>query len=53
MTCRFFFPTINEMTPIEIDQVGSEEKIHVYYAHGEEGLSNLQRRAYWLLDKLV
>lgn len=31
-------------------KVGSEEKIHVYYAHGE-GASNLQRRVYWLLDK--
>lgn len=33
-------------------KVGSEEKIHVYYAHGE-GDSNLQRRVYWLLDKAL
>ncbi|KAH7433257.1 hypothetical protein KP509_07G061900 [Ceratopteris richardii] len=33
-------------------KVGSEEKIHVYYAHGE-GDSNLQRRSYWLLDKAL
>lgn len=31
-------------------KVGSEEKVHVYYAHGE-GDSTLQRRVYWLLDK--
>ncbi|KAH7288259.1 hypothetical protein KP509_31G019600 [Ceratopteris richardii] len=33
-------------------KVGSEEKIHVYYAHGD-GDSNLQRRSYWLLDKAL
>lgn len=33
-------------------KVGSEEKIHVYYAHGD-GESNLQRRVYWLLDKTL
>ncbi|KAI5073595.1 hypothetical protein GOP47_0011608 [Adiantum capillus-veneris] len=33
-------------------KVGSEEKIHVYYAHGE-GESSLQRRVYWLLDKAL
>ncbi|KAI9084292.1 hypothetical protein K1719_033799 [Acacia pycnantha] len=31
-------------------KVGNEERIHVYYAHGEEN-SNFVRRCYWLLDK--
>ncbi|KAF6156965.1 hypothetical protein GIB67_039726 [Kingdonia uniflora] len=31
-------------------QVGNEEKIHVYYAHGEDNPSFV-RRCYWLLDK--
>eukprot|EP00249_Psilotum_nudum_P023486 c28893_g1_i1 orf=378-3620(-) len=33
-------------------KVGSAEKIHVYYAHGEDD-SNFQRRVYWLLDKTL
>ncbi|XP_021774123.1 calmodulin-binding transcription activator 5-like isoform X1 [Chenopodium quinoa] len=31
-------------------KVGTEEKIHVYYAHGEDN-PNFVRRCYWLLDK--
>ncbi|XP_054786379.1 calmodulin-binding transcription activator 5-like isoform X2 [Prosopis cineraria] len=31
-------------------KVGNEERIHVYYAHGEEN-PNFVRRCYWLLDK--
>lgn len=31
-------------------KVGNEERIHVYYAHGEDN-STFVRRCYWLLDK--
>ncbi|XP_010259340.1 PREDICTED: calmodulin-binding transcription activator 5 isoform X2 [Nelumbo nucifera] len=31
-------------------KVGDEERIHVYYAHGEDN-PNFVRRCYWLLDK--
>lgn len=31
-------------------KVGTEERIHVYYAHGEDN-STFVRRCYWLLDK--
>lgn len=31
-------------------KVGNEERIHVYYAHGEDN-SGFVRRCYWLLDK--
>ncbi|XP_027919301.1 calmodulin-binding transcription activator 5-like isoform X2 [Vigna unguiculata] len=31
-------------------KVGNEERIHVYYAHGQDN-SNFVRRCYWLLDK--
>ncbi|XAR49681.1 hypothetical protein NMG60_11032949 [Bertholletia excelsa] len=31
-------------------KVGDEERIHVYYAHGEDN-STFVRRCYWLLDK--
>lgn len=31
-------------------KVGNEERIHVYYAHGEDNLTFV-RRCYWLLDK--
>ncbi|XP_042751940.1 calmodulin-binding transcription activator 5 isoform X2 [Lactuca sativa] len=31
-------------------KVGNDERIHVYYAHGEDQ-STLVRRCYWLLDK--
>ncbi|CAH1454456.1 unnamed protein product [Lactuca virosa] len=31
-------------------KVGSDERIHVYYAHGEDQ-STFVRRCYWLLDK--
>ncbi|XP_063937521.1 calmodulin-binding transcription activator 5-like isoform X1 [Daucus carota subsp. sativus] len=31
-------------------KVGNEEKIHVYYAHGEDN-PTFVRRCYWLLDK--
>ncbi|XP_014508866.2 uncharacterized protein LOC106768308 [Vigna radiata var. radiata] len=30
-------------------KVGNEERIHVYYAHGQDN-SNFVRRCYWLLD---
>ncbi|GMP57038.1 hypothetical protein CsSME_00021291 [Camellia sinensis var. sinensis] len=33
-------------------KVGNEEKIHVYYAHGEDN-STFVRRCYWLLDKTL
>lgn len=33
-------------------QVGTEERIHVYYAHGEDN-PKFVRRCYWLLDKYV
>lgn len=33
-------------------QVGNEERIHVYYAHGEDS-PTFVRRCYWLLDKYV
>ncbi|XP_052207150.1 calmodulin-binding transcription activator 5-like isoform X2 [Diospyros lotus] len=33
-------------------KVGNEEKIHVYYAHGEDN-STFVRRCYWLLDKML
>ncbi|PHT66961.1 Calmodulin-binding transcription activator 5, partial [Capsicum annuum] len=33
-------------------QVGNEEWIHVYYAHGEDS-STFVRRCYWLLDKTL
>jgi len=33
-------------------QVGNEERIHVYYAHGED-TPTFVRRCYWLLDKYV
>lgn len=33
-------------------QVGNEERIHVYYAHGDEN-PTFVRRCYWLLDKYV
>lgn len=33
-------------------QVGSEERIHVYYAHGQDN-PTFVRRCYWLLDKYV
>ncbi|WOL18523.1 calmodulin-binding transcription activator 2 isoform X2 [Canna indica] len=31
-------------------KVGSVDKLHCYYAHGEEN-ENLQRRSYWILEK--
>ncbi|KAI4334938.1 hypothetical protein L6164_013636 [Bauhinia variegata] len=31
-------------------KVGNEERIHVYYAHGQDN-SSFVRRCYWLLDK--
>jgi len=31
-------------------KVGNEERIHVYYAHGEDN-TTFVRRCYWLLDK--
>jgi hypothetical protein len=31
-------------------KIGNEEKVHVYYARGEED-PNFFRRCYWLLDK--
>ncbi|CAJ2653999.1 unnamed protein product [Trifolium pratense] len=31
-------------------KVGNEERIHVYYAHGQDS-PNFVRRCYWLLDK--
>jgi len=37
---------------LSLPQVGAEDRIHVYYAHGEDN-SNLVRRCYWLLDKYV
>jgi hypothetical protein len=33
-------------------QVGNEERIHVYYAHGQDN-QTFVRRCYWLLDKYV
>ncbi|XP_057546292.1 calmodulin-binding transcription activator 6 isoform X2 [Amaranthus tricolor] len=33
-------------------KVGTEERIHVYYAHGEDS-PNFVRRCYWLLDKAL
>ena len=33
-------------------QVGNEERIHVYYAHGDDN-PTFVRRCYWLLDKYV
>ncbi|XP_057517855.1 calmodulin-binding transcription activator 6-like isoform X2 [Amaranthus tricolor] len=33
-------------------KVGTEERIHVYYAHGEDNPSFV-RRCYWLLDKTL
>jgi len=42
--CSFLFPLIN--------QVGNEERIHVYYAHGQDN-PGFVRRCYWLLDKYV
>ena len=33
-------------------KVGNEERIHVYYAHGEDN-TTFVRRCYWLLDKYV
>lgn len=33
-------------------QVGNEERIHVYYAHGQDN-PTFVRRCYWLLDKYV
>lgn len=33
-------------------QVGNDERIHVYYAHGEDK-PTFVRRCYWLLDKYV
>ncbi|XP_050216986.1 calmodulin-binding transcription activator 5 [Mercurialis annua] len=33
-------------------KVGNEERIHVYYAHGDE-ISTFVRRCYWLLDKTL
>ncbi|GAB4843031.1 hypothetical protein Ancab_013008 [Ancistrocladus abbreviatus] len=33
-------------------KVGSEERIHVYYAHGQDN-PNFVRRCYWLLDKAL
>ena len=33
-------------------QVGDEERIHVYYAHGQDN-PTFVRRCYWLLDKYV
>lgn len=33
-------------------QVGNEERIHVYYAHGQD-YPTFVRRCYWLLDKYV
>ncbi|CAH9055104.1 unnamed protein product [Cuscuta europaea] len=33
-------------------KVGNEERIHVYYAHGEDNLTFV-RRCYWLLDKTL
>ncbi|XP_057486001.1 calmodulin-binding transcription activator 5 isoform X1 [Actinidia eriantha] len=33
-------------------KVGNEERIHVYYAHGEDN-PTFVRRCYWLLDKML
>lgn len=33
-------------------KVGNEERIHVYYAHGQDNLTFV-RRCYWLLDKTL
>ena len=33
-------------------QVGNEERIHVYYVHGQDN-PTFARRCYWLLDKYV
>ncbi|KAL2921194.1 Calmodulin-binding transcription activator 5 [Bienertia sinuspersici] len=33
-------------------KVGNDERIHVYYAHGEDN-PNFVRRCYWLLDKTL
>ncbi|GFZ13922.1 calmodulin-binding transcription activator 5 [Actinidia rufa] len=33
-------------------KVGNEERIHVYYAHGED-IPTFVRRCYWLLDKTL
>ncbi|KAJ4850673.1 Calmodulin-binding transcription activator 5 [Turnera subulata] len=33
-------------------KVGNDERIHVYYAHGEDN-STFVRRCYWLLDKTL
>uniref|UniRef100_A0A2P2LW52 Calmodulin-binding transcription activator 5 isoform X3 n=2 Tax=Rhizophora mucronata TaxID=61149 RepID=A0A2P2LW52_RHIMU len=33
-------------------KVGNEERIHVYYAHGEDN-ATFVRRCYWLLDKAL
>ncbi|KAJ0794234.1 putative transcription factor CG1-CAMTA family [Helianthus annuus] len=33
-----------------LKQVGNNERIHVYYAHGEDRITFV-RRCYWLLDK--
>lgn len=33
-------------------KVGNEERIHVYYAHGEDN-TTFVRRCYWLLDKTL
>ena len=35
-----------------LNQVGNEERIHVYYAHGQDN-PGFVRRCYWLLDKYV
>ncbi|XP_047263981.1 uncharacterized protein LOC107863749 isoform X1 [Capsicum annuum] len=60
--CRAYFDTVwknftceNNFTEsfnkwiLEL-QVGNEERIHVYYAHGEVS-ATFVRRCYWLLDK--
>lgn len=35
-----------------IEQVGTRDRIHVYYAHGQDN-PNFVRRIYWLLEKYV
>ncbi|XP_059443908.1 uncharacterized protein LOC132175840 isoform X3 [Corylus avellana] len=40
--------TVNESH--ECLKVGNEERIHVYYVHGQDN-PNFARRCYWLLDK--
>lgn len=46
------FDTLSGHSIFTTNQVGNEERIHVYYAHGEDN-PNFVRRCYWLLDKYV